>query len=216
MNREAWELASWIATTVGLVVTMVGLPVVVIQLILQRKQTRLDALSALYAQLDTHTARLARAFIYNAPPERLRLAHLHSEGGKAEREIVEETLATLERMAYPITTRQLPSDDAFNLYGGALLSIAYRLWPYIEEQRELRRQSTLAHKLVYRRYLEAVVREWVPKYAVAAKVPIPSTDINTEELLRQVLGGTTRPSAVTRRRTLPATSAGKSPARKRK
>lgn len=195
INCEAWELASWIATTFGFVVTIVGLPVVVIQLLLQRKQSRLDALSALYAQLDTHAARLAREFIYTAPQERLRLAHLHSESGKADREIVEETLATLERLAYPVTTGQLSSDDAFNLYGGVLLSVTYRLWPYIEEQRELRRNSAVANKLLYRRYLEAAVREWVPKYAAAANITKPSMDVNTEEMLRQVLSGTTERSS---------------------
>ncbi len=187
MNCEPWEVASWVATTFGFVITIVGLPIVVVQLILQRRQARLDALSALYAQFDTHAARLAREFIYNATQDRLRFAHLHSESGKADREIVEETLATLERMAYPITSGQLPSKDAFNLYGGVLLSVTFRLWPYIMEQRELRQKSAVAHKLQYRRYLEAVVRKWVPKYAAAAKIPTPSMNISTEEMLRRVL-----------------------------
>jgi hypothetical protein len=190
MSRETWELASWIATTFGFVITIVGVPVVVIQLALQRKQSRLDVLSALYAQLDTHAARLAREFVYHAPPEHLRLKYLHSESGKASREVVEETLATLERMAYPISTGQLPSDDAFNLYGGVLLSITYRLWPYIEDQRELRRQSPAAHKLVYRRYLESVVRKWVPKYAAVANIPVPSEYLGTKEMLRKVIART--------------------------
>jgi len=187
MNCEAWELAAWVTTTLGFIVTIFGLPIIVFQLIQQRRQTRLDALNALYAQFDTHEARLAREFIYTTSSDRLKFSHLHSENGKADRKIVEETLATLERMAYPITTKQLPSEDAFNLYGGVLLWIAFKLWPYIMEQREIRENRTIAHKLQYRRYLEAVVREWVPKYAAAVKIPLPPIHLGTEEMLRQVL-----------------------------
>jgi hypothetical protein len=187
-TRETWELASWIATTVGSVLAVIGVFVIVVQLYLQRKQARLDALSSIYAELDSHEARLAREFIYNTPQEHLSLAHLHSTGQEQNRKRVEETIATLERMAYRICTKQVPPQDAFNLYGGVLLSVGYRVWPYIQDQREMRRTSGVGHKLVYRRYLEKVIRQWVPKYTAAIGGSLTPRNATTQAMLAHVFG----------------------------
>jgi hypothetical protein len=186
MCREQWELASWIATTIGFLFTIIGLIVVIIQMQRQRRQSRLDALSSLYLQFDTQEARFAREYIYNAPLEHLRLEKLHSAEFKDQRKLVEETLAMLERMAYPIVQRQLPSNDAFNLYGGVLLSITRRLWPYIQDQRNLRSQSRATHQLVYRRYLEEAVHKWANVYTKAIGLPRPKRDLSTNDLLVQI------------------------------
>jgi hypothetical protein len=186
MSREAWELASWVATTVGFVLAVAGLLAVVIQLSLQRRETQLDFLNQLYAELDTHEARLAREYIYRAPSQHLRVEVLHTDEYELERRLVEDTLATFERLAYRIAQHRRPSRDAFNLYGGVLLSVANRLWPYIEDQREMRKTSRQRHRLTYRRYFEAVVREWIPRYANAAGVRVPSRKLSTREMLRQL------------------------------
>lgn len=94
---QQWELVSYIATTVGAALTVLGLVVVIIQLQRQQMQSRLDALDALYSQLDTHEARLARDRIYNADAYNLRYKYLHetptADTGSL-RQDVEETLAT--------------------------------------------------------------------------------------------------------------------------
>lgn len=160
---KAWELASFVATTLGLPIAALGLCLVARQICLQNRQTRRNALIAIYAELDTHKARSARAYIYKAAPENLRLANLKEESD--ERIIVDETLANLERMAYPIVQGYLPSDDAYNLYGGVLLAVSARLWPYIEDQRKMRVEHAVGNKLIYRRYLEAAILMWANKYA---------------------------------------------------
>lgn len=184
MSRENWELASWISTTVASALAVVGIAVVAVQLYWQRRQTRLEFLDRLYGEFDTHEARLARQFIYEAPADKLRMKTLHSEEQKENRQKVEDTLAMLERIAYPIVQEQVPSEDAFNLYGGVLLSLAHRLWPYIEDQREFRRKGGLRHRLGYRKYLESVVKLWAPKYAATAGLPLPDTNSSTGDLLK--------------------------------
>ncbi len=161
--REAWELAAFVATAIGLPIAALGLCLVTLQTYLQKKQARRDALIALYAELDTHEARNARTYIYNALPEDLRLVNLKKSPDKLM--AVDETLANLERMAYPIVQGYLPSEDAYNLYGGVLLAISARLWPYIEDQRKIRETQSVGNKLIYRRYLEAAIRKWAKKYA---------------------------------------------------
>ena len=183
ISREDWELASWVATTVGFALAVLGLLAVIIQLQIQGRQSRLEFLNRLYAQLDTHDARLAREYIYHAPTEHLRLEVLHTPDFERERRLVEETLATLERAAYPIALKQVSSKDAFNLYGGVLLSVAHRLWPYVEDQRAMRRESGLRKRLGYRRYLETVVRAWAPRYAKSAGLPKPRGELSTGQLL---------------------------------
>ena len=118
MSREDWELASWMATTIASVLAVVGLFVVAVQLHWQRRESRLEFLNHLYTEFDTHEARLAREYIYTTPTSLLRLETLHSKDRSEDRRKVEETLAMLERVAYPIVMRQLRSKDAFNLYGG--------------------------------------------------------------------------------------------------
>lgn len=186
MSRVDWELLSWISTTIGVFLATLGVFAVAVQLYLQRKQSRLEFLDRLYAQLDTHEARLARRYIYLASPDELRLKVLHSPGFEDQRRLVEETLATFERLTYPIVQRQVPSEDAFNLYGGVLLSVAYQLWPYVEDQRDLRRASGRRHRLGYRRYLETVIHEWAPKYAEAASLPPPPKGLSTNDLLHHL------------------------------
>lgn len=189
--REAWELAAFVATAIGLPIAALGLCLVALQTYLQKKQTRRDALIALYAELDTHEARNARAYIYNAPPEDLRLVNLKNKPDKLR--IVDETLAKLERMAYPIVQGYLPSEDAYNLYGGVLLAVSERLWPYIEDQRKMREAHAVGNKLIYRRYLEAAIRKWANKYprdtqARSLKMCNQSTSQLLKELFPKVHG----------------------------
>ena len=186
MTREDWELTSWIATTLGFVLAVLGLLAVIFQLQSQNRQSKFGFLNQLYAQLDTHEARLAREYIYSAPLDQLRFDVLHSPDFKNERKLVEETLATLERVAYPIAFNQVPSEDAFNLYGGVLLSVAFRLWPYIEDQRHMRREKGLRKRLSYRRYLEVVIRLWAPKYAKEAGLEKPGCKLSTQDMLNSL------------------------------
>ncbi len=181
-----WQLASSIATTFGFLFAVIGLVIVIIQLILQRRQNRLAALDALYSTLDTHEARLDREFIYHASPEHLKLQYLHENSQSANRKRVEETIASLERVAYRIKTKQIPSEDTFNLYGGVILSVAYKVWPYIQDQRQMRAKSPGTHKLQYRRYFEAVVREWARKYAKAIGTDPPSKSASTPSILEAI------------------------------
>ena len=181
-----WERLSWISTTIGFVITALGLIAVVIQLSFQGRQTRLEFLNRLYGELDTDEARAARATIYRTPPEELQLAVLHASGNEEKRRVVEGTLATFERLAYPIVQKQVPAQDAFNLYGGVLLSIARQLWPYVEQQREMRKQGGLRHRLGYRRFLEAVIHDFAPKYVKAAGLPPLPPGLPTKELLRRL------------------------------
>ncbi len=186
MCEVDWDLASKIASTFALLFTALGLFIVIIQLQLQRNQSRLDALSSLYLQFDTHEARIARQFIYNTSPENLRLKVLQSPKLESQRKLVDDTLAMLERMAYPIVQGQIPSIDAFNLYGGVLLSIVRKLWPYILDQRELRSQNTSSHQLLYRRYLEKIVHKWAMIYADQTMLQRPSKKLSTMELLENL------------------------------
>lgn len=100
----------------------------------------------------------------------------------------------LERLAYPICKQQVPPDDAFELYGGVLLSLAHQLWPYVEDQREMRRKGGLRLRLSYRRFLEAVAREWAPKYAEAGGLPDLDVSKTTAELLRDLFPAKADPS----------------------
>lgn len=186
MTKENWELASWIATTFGFLFTILGLVVVIIQLFLQRRQNRLETLDKLYSTLDTPQARLYRKYIYDAKLEELSMSFLDSDTKKENHKQVEETIASLERFAYRIKTKQVPSLDAFNLYGGVLLSIAYKVMPYINEQREMRAKSKGSHKLQYRRYFEALVREWCVRYAKAINIKPPSRKLSTQNMLEYI------------------------------
>lgn len=194
MAYHPWEIASWIATTLGVILTVPGLFVVIFQLHLQQKQTRLAALDVFFSELDTHEARLARERIYNAGPDMLRLQYLHMEANVDLRKDVENTMATFERMAYKIISNQVPSKDAFNLYGGVLLSITNRIWPYIEDQREMRKGNPLSHQLIYRRYLEAVVRKWIPDYCRARNIKSPSGRLKTREMLQHIFPAPQKPA----------------------
>lgn len=151
MTIHPWELASWIATTVGAGVASVGLIIVIVQLYLLGKQARLEALDAFYSDLDTYEARLAREHIYKASPDMLRLSYLHDDANTELRKDVENTVAALERMAYRVLTRQLPYKDAFAYYGGVMITVANSVWPYIEDQRTERKENALIHRRVYRR-----------------------------------------------------------------
>lgn len=183
MTREFWELSSWVVTTLGSILAVAALICVAIQIWLQRRERRLTALDAMYAELDTHEARVARGVIYSAEKGALCLASLMKGGEEAKRKTVEDTLASLERVAYRVVTKQIPSNDAFNLYRGVVLSVAYKLWPFIEGQREMRRETKGVHKLEYRRYFESVVRQWIPRYAIALGICQPSNRLSTCEML---------------------------------
>jgi len=186
MTGEFWQLSSWVATTFGSIIAVVALICLAVQIWLQRRERRLAALDAMYAELDTHEARVARGVIYNARQEGLRLSPLMKDGEEAKRRIVEDTLASLERVAYRVVTKQIPSDDAFDLYGPVMLSVAYKLWPFIEDQRDMRRKTLGVHKLPYRRYLESVVRKWIPQYAKALRKCRASDRVSTSQMLNAV------------------------------
>ncbi len=181
-----WNLAAEISQVVSAPITALGLLGIAVELVLNRRQTRLQALDLLYSQLDTHEARLAREFIYQAQPQQLTFTYLHEPSHAEARKQVEETIATLERFAYRITTHQIPHQDAFNLYGGVLLAVALRLWPYVEEQRAMRQRNSASHKLEYRRYLEVVARDWVRRYARATGQRPPSRNLKTLDQLRAI------------------------------
>jgi hypothetical protein len=180
--KEIWEITSFIATTIGLPVAAASVGILVWQSRMQLRQARREELLKLYGEQDTHTARLARSLIYNATPERFR-EPLTDE----DRKIAEETLASLERMVYPIVMGLLPEDDAYNLYGGTVLSVSKCLWPYVEEQREMREKSPVSHKLVYRRFLEQAVRMFAGRYAREHGLTLPAEPAEVPALLNAIL-----------------------------
>ena len=179
-----WNGFALIASAVSSILTPIGLVVVIIQLRHEARQRRLAALEAIYSDLDTQEARLARDWIYRAPVEALRWSSLREN--LPERERVEGTLAAFERLAYKILTKQVPAGDAYNLYGGVLLGISARLWLCIQDQRNIRAQNPFAHRFQYRRYLEHVIREWVPQYCRDASIPTPPKQSSTDQLLASV------------------------------
>ena len=140
------------------------------------------------SELDTHEARMARKRIIEASDDELRLTHLNSVRGDQLRRDVDDTLATLEHMAYKINTKQIPEPDAFNYYGGVLLAMANRLWPYVEDHRAARLQNPRSHKLIYRRYLEERVVKWIPRYCKEGSVnkQPPPTQLSTREKLAYI------------------------------
>ena len=75
--RNMLEITSFIATTIGLPIASIGVGILIWQTRAQQRQTRREALAKLYAEQDTHEARLARHLIYNAEPERLRLKRVN-------------------------------------------------------------------------------------------------------------------------------------------
>jgi hypothetical protein len=184
-NPEFWELASFVATTIGLPIAAIGLFYIAWQTHIQKMQARRDVLLALYVEFDTHDARLARSFIYNAPQDALRLDSL--KRNPSHLKIVDDTLAGLERMVYPIVKGYLPNNDAFDLYGGVLLAISKRLWPYIDDQRTMREASSVSHSLVYRRFLDDAIRMWAPTYARAINLkPLKLKGVSTGTILEQL------------------------------
>jgi hypothetical protein len=160
MTAFGWEEASWIATAIGLPLAAIGLAFSAYVLRKQAQASRRDALAALYAELDTPEARIARNAIYDARPETLTYDYLHDKENEEDRRRVEEMLAALERMAYPIARKQLPPNDAFALYGGVLLRLTRSLWPYIEARRKRAKPPDPG----YRRFLEQVARDWAVRY----------------------------------------------------
>lgn len=179
-----WTTGSgeWILDAATLLVTFVGFLVVVVQLRVDARERRLARLEALYAEFDTAPAREDRAFIYGASPATLRLDYLREH--PAERRRVDNTLAMLERVAYPIARGERSAEqDAFNLYGGVLLAMTRLLWRYVEDEREMRKNNERAQKLLYRRYLEQVARRWARRYARALNQPSPSRALATKPLL---------------------------------
>jgi hypothetical protein len=183
---QQWELLSWIAASISPILTIIGFGVVIVQLHQQGKQLRLAALDVLYTELDTHQARLAREFIYNSGSDVLRFGSLHKAANSDQRKYVEDTLATLERIAYKIVTKQVPSQDAFNLYGGVFLGISNKTWAYIEDQRDIRKKNKAVHQLIYRRYLEEVIKLWIPKYCKEVGIKPPQREMPTKEQLEYI------------------------------
>ncbi len=186
MGHINWESVSWVATAIAFPVAALGLVVVIYQTHLQRKQNRLDRLSDIWAQMDTHEARLAREYIYSAPASDLRLDVLDKPEFAEQKRRVDDALAALERLAYPIARGRLPEKDAFEFYGGVLLSISKKLWPYVQDQRKMREHSDIAHRLEYRRFLEEVIRLWAPEYANRVGLPRVSTSLSTQEMLDSI------------------------------
>jgi hypothetical protein len=159
-----WTDAAAMATVIGTVFGVVGLGAIYWQLRSQVNQTRLETFEAFVRDLDTHEARTARKRILEASEDQLRLEHLNSESAAELRKDVDNTLATLERKAYKIWTKQVPERDAYNYYGGVLLAMANKLWPYIEDHRAMRSANPMSHKLIYRRYFQYVAEMWLPRY----------------------------------------------------
>jgi len=186
MNPAVWEVLSWVATALGFPLTLLAILLLLRQMRMEATSRRLAALDALYSELDTHEARLARQFIYDSPNDQLRWDYLHSPGHEEARKRVEDTIASLERVAYRIITNQIPSEDAFQLYGGVMLSVANKVWVYIEDQRRERARSTVTHHLVYRRFFESVVRNWARRYARQMGKSRPSKRAGTQAMLQEV------------------------------
>jgi hypothetical protein len=103
-------------------------------------QSQLDErsklLDSLYDRLDTPEARRARETLYILSDEELTLAHLRDRSNERKRRDVENSIASFERLAYQIQTLGLESDDAFELWGGVILQVANKAWPYVLELRE--------------------------------------------------------------------------------
>lgn len=166
-------------------VTIVGLVAVIWQLWKQRQRQRLEFLSRLYAELDTPESRLARKAIYDAGSYKLQPEELRAD--EKLRRQVDDTVAMLDRVAYPILTKQVPPRDAYELYSGVMLRVSFLLWPYIEGQKREREESPLVHGGSYRRYLEKLVRQWAPDFAAKNHRTLRSPDGSTYELLRQAV-----------------------------
>ena len=181
-----WELASWIATTLGAVFAVLGLLVVILQLHQQRTRHRLDFLFRLHSEFDTHEGRIAREYIYNAPASELRWEFLHVKDHEAERRLVEGTVAMLDRIAYQIVTKQVPDRDAYDLYSGVVLRLAYLLWPYIEDHRSQRQGSRLRHRGSHRRHLERLVLQWAPRFARQSQASSAAPNASTRDVLKQL------------------------------
>ena len=148
-----------------------------------KAEDRVRLLDSLYAEFDTARARRAREAIYNTPRENLRIAYLHLPEHKKERDLVDSTIASLERLSYRVLKLDVESEDAFQLWGGVMLQVCHKVWPYILEQREQRAASPGAHKLLYRRYLEEVVRKWIPRYGKEIGRKPPPDNLSTMEML---------------------------------
>lgn len=103
-----------------------------------KAEDRVRLLDSLYAEFDTARARRAREAIYNTPRENLRIAYLHLPEHKKERDLVDSTIASLERLSYRVLKLDVESEDAFQLWGGVMLQVCHKVWPYILEQREQR------------------------------------------------------------------------------
>jgi hypothetical protein len=151
-----------------------------------RAEGRTRLLKYIYAEFDTEEARQARKAIYDAKPEQLRKDYLHNSQNTKERERVESTIASLERLAYRILNLGVEGEDAFQYCGGVLLQVTHKVWPYILEQRKLREEDPDTHKMLYRRFLEELVRKWVPKYAKEIRREPLSYSPSTEAMLNAI------------------------------
>ncbi len=140
-------------------------------------------IASLYAEFDTARARRERQAIYYAPPENLCMAYLHMPEHKKERAVVESTIASLDRVCYGVLKLDVGGEDAYQMWCGMMLQVSHKLWPYILEQRELRRKDPGTHKVIYRRYLEEIVRQWIPRYAKEAGLEPPSHSLCTKQML---------------------------------
>ncbi len=111
--REQWELASWIATTVGSIVVTIGFVAIIYQIYLQRKQTKISNESNIFSVfvrvheiISNESSRRVRKYLYDDFT-----AHLVTTTREVLGQEYITTVSGKEKINIGIVLSNLPEDD---------------------------------------------------------------------------------------------------------
>jgi len=123
-----------LATAFVTLFTAFGLILLGVQLWLQRKDQKNQAIAHLFDEVVTPEFRQKLLFVYSREPETLTLSKL----SQSEREIVEEVTARFDGLGFRVRTGLVPKQEAMELFWDLVVRCSQQLRPHILDQRERR------------------------------------------------------------------------------
>jgi len=114
--------------------TLVGIPLLVWQLCLSRKDQKSQAIAHLFDELVTPEFRRKLRFVYSRQAEDLILLKLT----ESEQDMVEEVLARFDGLGFRVRNGLVPKQEALHLFWDLVVRSAQQLYPHLQDQRARR------------------------------------------------------------------------------
>lgn len=119
-----------IATALGATLAGFGLILLFVQIRLQYKEQKKQAVSELFNDLLTLDFRRKMMFLYSREPEQLRL----EKTSVSERELIDEVTSQFDRIGFKVRNNLFPKSETMELFRDWVIRSAQQLQFYIEDQ----------------------------------------------------------------------------------